>query len=61
MKFSKLFNNENISIYGLLLFISREKQRALRTIHTLEKRARDATTATDDDTQKLVHSYKEQV
>ena len=38
----------------------REKQRASRTIRTLEKRVRDATTAADD-AQKSVHHYKEQV
>jgi hypothetical protein len=38
----------------------RDKQKALRSIRSLEKRVRDATT-TADDTQKLVNNYKEQV
>jgi len=40
--------------------IYREKQKALRSIRTFEKRLRDATTAAEE-TEKLANNYKEQV
>jgi chaperonin cofactor prefoldin len=40
--------------------IYREKQKALRSTRTLEKRLRDATTAAEE-TEKLANNYKEQV
>jgi len=40
--------------------IYREKQKVLRSIRTLERRLRDATTAAEE-TEKLANSYKEQV
>jgi hypothetical protein len=43
-----------------LIIISREKQKALRNIRSLEKRLRDATTIAEE-TQKQANNYKEQV
>ncbi len=58
MKFGMYFIS-NFELFEFLM-ISREKQKALRSIRLLEKRLRDATTAAED-TEKLASNYKEQV
>ncbi len=62
MKFGIFFiwDSEWFYLNNSLIIISREKQKALRNIRSLEKRLRDATTIAEE-TQKQANNYKEQV